>query len=569
MIGKWVDHWRNRTTGCVQHKTALLTTLFCLLLTSPTFAQTYKDPIQACPPGQVFKTTEDDPIGKCHCIGNADARTQKLTTAKGSLGGCSTSRAPRTTADFTNVNGTNGFSISVNVHKEGMADINGDNIDDLILSDITATPAETGRASSGALYIIFGIAGASPFANPFNLATLNGTTGVKIMGAYASHDLRFEGTGDFNGDGYDDLLLVDSQWSVTQPNGFIVFGKATQYWNATLDMLNIAMPDGIRFGKTGNTPIPDNDGLSSTVWGHVLGDINGDGYDDVVFVEEVANDSWVIFGKANWSSTSNPFDVTTLNGTTGFQITDGTIGFVGSSFPASNQVAGDFNNDGYDDFIIKNWTASAYDTFYIVFGRSTWASTFSIAAPDGTSFARLIFPITGGPAPRCWNGTVGDFNGDHYADMFLSCTTDLTNIKPTLYGVFGKASGWASSFTVSTMTAKEGFTITGTNSMNDGLFLTAFDADNDGYDDVMINQFPSITPPSSINKLLYGRAQWPSTMNISTLNNTTTRTFTPTVTNGRYIFTGTAGDINADGYTDYVFRDWDSAVTYLYYGVAP
>jgi hypothetical protein len=82
-------------------------------------------------------------------------------------------------------------------------DVNGDGFGDLIIGASRADPNGSG---SGASYVIFGAVGG--FATNLNLSTLDGTNGFKLSGVAAGNYSGFSvsAAGDFNGDGFDDLI---------------------------------------------------------------------------------------------------------------------------------------------------------------------------------------------------------------------------------------------------------------------------------------------------------------------------------------------------------------------------
>ena len=85
------------------------------------------------------------------------------------------------------------------------------------------------------------------------------------------------------------------------------------------------------------------------------GDINNDGYDDIIIGAldadpngDWSGESYVVFGKATGTYSAS-LELSSLNGTNGFVIN----GIDGSDYSGvSVSSAGDINNDGYDDIII-------------------------------------------------------------------------------------------------------------------------------------------------------------------------------------------------------------------------
>ena len=116
------------------------------------------------------------------------------------------------TLNISTLNGTNGFKLSGGAISDfsgfsvsSAGDINGDGFADLIVAH--RAPIRT--ANSGASYVVFGKA--SGFTANLNLSTLTGSKGFRLVGAPASDDqcvgYSVASAGDFNGDGYDDLLV--------------------------------------------------------------------------------------------------------------------------------------------------------------------------------------------------------------------------------------------------------------------------------------------------------------------------------------------------------------------------
>ena len=89
------------------------------------------------------------------------------------------------------------------------------------------------------------------------------------------------------------------------------------------------------------------------------GDVNGDGYDDLIVGARLADpngdssgSSYVVFGQASgFASTVN---LSTLNGSTGFRL-DGVATYDTSGRSVAS--AGDVNGDGYDDLIVGAYFA--------------------------------------------------------------------------------------------------------------------------------------------------------------------------------------------------------------------
>ena len=179
-----------------------------------------------------------------------------------------------------------GFSVS------GAGDVNGDELDDVIVGAFGAGP--DGNPRAGESYVVFGKADSASI----DLGAL-GSGGFRIDGVNAEDYSGFSvsGAGDVNGDGLDDVIIgafgAYSGGNSTAGESYVVFGKAD---SASIDLATLGT-GGFRIDG-----IDAFDRSGVTVSG--AGDVNGDGLDDVVVGADRADpdgnlragESYVVFG---------------------------------------------------------------------------------------------------------------------------------------------------------------------------------------------------------------------------------------------------------------------------------
>jgi Ca2+-binding RTX toxin-like protein len=295
-----------------------------------------------------------------------------------------------------------------------------------------------------------------------------------------------------------------------------------------------------------------------------IGDINGDGLDDILIGALQADPStgtnagvsYVILGKVG--GYASPIDLGALNGTNGFSI-KGVSAFDFSG--ASVSGIGDVNDDGLDDFIVGAPRADAAagldaGAAYVVFGRNGgFGATLDLSSLDGTNG----YAIRGGGAGDGLGLAVsaaGDINNDGIADLIVGARQGEAS-SGLSYVVFGTAEARAATVDVRTLNGNNGFSISGIDAGDlSGMSVSsAGDLNNDGFDDLIIGA-PNGDPGGRSNAgeayVLFGKTGgFAASIDLASLNGTNGFTING-VTAGDYAGWSVAsvGDLNNDGIDD-------------------
>jgi len=318
-----------------------------------------------------------------------------------------------------------------------------------------------------------------------------------------------------------------------------------------------------------------------------LGDINGDGIDDLIIEApgfEGANNrdagaAFVLFGGGDVGSNSDLTAPSSFDGQAGFSI----IGENDLMTIDSVSGAGDINGDGLADMIIGSRGDSLENPggrAYIIFGSADVGSSglIDLAALD----ASAGFKIIGNPVSDRFADTVsaaGDLNNDGMSDVAITVPfagtsltpDDAVSTGPAVYVVFGASDvGGDGDLEISELDGYNGFVINGLEGILDEV-SEAGDVNGDGVSDLIFGM--GIADPNGIeyagkSYVVYGADDLGESgaVDVATLNGENgfmINGFEEDGLSGRAV--SEAGDVNGDGVSDVIIsigRTQRSAVVF-------
>jgi hypothetical protein len=513
---------------------------------------------------------------------------------------------------LTDVSGATGFQVDGEPapHADGFGnsmraagDVNGDGFGDVIIGayyqndDALDMGGNFVDTASGVAYVLFGKS--TGFSPPPDLNNLQASDGFRILGSDRSDTgTAVSGGGDINGDGFDDLVVASPNYSrytedqVSLSSSYVIFGKAN---NTDVELSNIdqGASDSVGFRLTGfkNSTFNTRDSISTG------GDINGDGFDDVVFgapqtvvSSTVMGAAYVVFGKEN--SFAN-LDVSDLNGTTGFTFTDSARGYDSrlAYIGAAVSLEGDVNGDGFDDLVVgapgqnkyRN-VAEEYDgEVYVIFGRSSFSGTPTIQATSLNGSSSTGFAATGLVNEQARTGSSvgsgGDVNGDGIDDLVIGAPGDgygYGTAAGRAYVVFGKTNlGTGGTLALESLSGSNGFVLRGGAAYDVAGTSVSINGDvnGDGFDDVVVGaptttaNSPSIDAYNGAAYVVFGKSSIAEPANLDALDGV--NGFALKGTSGNYAgqTVAIAGDLDGDGFDEVLIgepRDPRGTVTFFF-----
>jgi VCBS repeat-containing protein len=408
--------------------------------------------------------------------------------------------------DLSTINGTNGFRLDGSEAEDvsgawvaSAGDFNADGFGDVLVG----APGTGDHA--GSIYTIFGRGSGLPASLSFD--NLDGSNGFRIDGDdFAFASISMCTSGDVNGDGFSDVIIArpwGAPFFVFNPGSiYVVFGAPSPD-AASMGVTDLNGDNGFRIDG-----IVSLDGhIVSALEGNIASaDVNGDGFSDLIFGASGAwpyyeDKIYVVYGQASGFGSS--FDLATLDGTNGFQISGGFFYRFGSSVASA-----DVNGDDFADLIIGAPGATAGRSIFVIFGSETAPpNSLGIWDLDGSNGFRIDGADS---SPISTLASAGDFNGDGFSDILIGApdADPNGNSSGSTYVVYGKASGFGATLNLSTLDGTNGFRIDGAEAgdYSGSAINSAGDINSDGFDDLIIGAIGHDFEHSSAAYVIFGHS---------------------------------------------------------------
>jgi len=282
-------------------------------------------------------------------------------------------------------------------------DVNGDNYDDVLVASEfcgTGDPNREGRA-----YLFLGSAS--------GLATTHAWT-LQGTGADESLGWSIASAGDVNKDGYDDVIVGAPWASSHQGRAYVFYGSASGL-KAVADWIAGGTTNWTQFGAS----------VASA------GDVNGDGFGDVIIGQITMSNSEEEEGRA----------YVYLGSATGLAATPSWMyenDLAGSELGESVASAGDVNGDGYSDVIVGGFKYSQPEikegVAYLFLGSPSglsWTPDWQVESDQQSAeYGQSV-------------ASAGDVNQDGYDDVLVGAPwySNGHNYEGRVYLYYGSTSG--------------------------------------------------------------------------------------------------------------------------------
>jgi hypothetical protein len=329
-----------------------------------------------------------------------------------------------------------------------------------------------------------------------------------------SFGLSVSSAGDVNGDGYSDVIVGAHGYLSNRGRAYIYYGGLSM--NNIADVTMTGEAPGNYFGYS----------VSSA------GDVNGDGYSDVIIGAYQINTNrgraYIYFGGLSMNNTAD----VTLNG----EASNNYFGYSVSS-------AGDVNGDGYSDAVVGAWGYSSdLGRAYIYYGGSSVNNIADVTMTSETMNSYFGLSVS----------TAGDVNGDGYSDVIVGASGNSASLGRAYIYLGG-----------SSMNNIKDVTLTGETTGNYfGYSVSAAgDVNGDSYDDVIIGAW-GYSANTGRAYIYFGSLTMNNIADVTITGESTNNTF------GRCV--SEAGDLNDDGYSDVIVGaagySANTGRVYIYFG---
>jgi len=387
-----------------------------------------------CAAGDVNGDGYGDVIIGARSFDNGEANEGRAFLFEGSVAGLATSSAWSAGGDQP---GTE-FGYSV----DSAGDVNGDGFSDVIVG---APSHDNGEVNEGAAFVFHG--STSGLSISADWSGESNTVAALYGSAVAT-------AGDVNGDGYSDVIVGAPMFA----NGEAGEGGAFLYLGSSggLGLIAAWATESHQLGASLGTSVS------------TAGDVNGDGFDDIVV------------GIPNFDNPENNEGLTAVylgsaSGPSAVPHWTGEINQAGAFYGASVATAGDVNGDGYSDIIVG---APLYDDGEVNEGRIFvyHGSANGIATQDFSFDQDVAGALYGASV-----ASAGDVNGDGYDDIVVGARfhSNTTSQEGACYVYNGSASGLSGPASFSVEGGQSGAELGRS-------VASAGDVNGDGYSDIIV-----------------------------------------------------------------------------------
>lgn len=390
------------------------------------------------PAGDVNGDGFDDVLVGASAFDNGQAQEGRVYLFSGAVGGLSASTS--WTFELDQIDAFLGSSVA------SAGDVNGDGFADVIIG---APGYDNGQADEGRVLLFLGTPsglGATPSWS------VEGDQDVYFLGRGVSS------AGDVNGDGYSDVIVGGDGYT----NGQSHEGRVSVYLGSSA-----GLDSSPAWTAESNQPFP---GFGSYV--ACAGDVNGDGYSDVLVAAPSYNTgtgnngaAFLYSGSALGLSAVPTWSQNSLQ--------------PGAVYAAALASAGDVNGDGFSDVIIgahgaSNATGQSLEGLaFLYYGSATGLSTTAawIGEQDQPN-SRFGYSLS----------SAGDVNGDGFADVIIGSPyfNHGSGQEGRAFLYLGSSGGLA-------LTAAWTADSNQSNAFMGGAVCAAGDVNGDGYSDVIVS----------------------------------------------------------------------------------
>lgn len=410
-----------------------------------------------------------------------------------------------------------GFSVA------SAGDVNGDGYSDVIVG----AQYDNGEANEGAAFIYHG-----------SITGINTTAAAMVESNQIGAELGVSvaSAGDVNGDGYSDVIVGAYLYDNGQGAAFVYHGSATGVNTTAAAIVDENQADAwIGYSVAG------------------AGDVNGDGYSDVIVGayqydngESDEGAAFVYHGSASGISTTAAIilESNQANALFGYSVGD----------------AGDINGDGYSDVIV-----GAY--FYDNGETDEGAAFVYLGSTAGiTSITAKMIESNQADAWLAYSvGGAGDVNGDGYGDVIVG-----VQFYDNGQGNEGAAFVYHGSATGINIIPASVLESNQRNASMGNSVASAGDVNGDGYSDVIVGAYfyDNGQVDEGAAFIYQGSATGVNTIATDTIDN---NQFNAQMG----VSVASAGDVNGDGYSDVIVGDYrydngetDEGAAFTYHGSA-